>query len=391
MQARRTIQLARIFGVRISVGISWFFVLFFYIFVLTPYFHEVLRGSYTTAYLVAVASVLSFFLSLLLHELGHAFVARRNGFEVIGVELWALGGMTRTSGAPQSPGAQFRVAAAGPAVTLAVIVMGLLLGEALAQDHHFLAIATAQNRHSTPAAVWLGWVVALNALVLVLNLLPAFPLDGSQITQAVIWRLTGDRNGAARITGRIGQAFAVAIGGASLYFFTGGHLIKLEPFEAAMGLLLAMFLYQGAGAAVVQGAIGQRIDRLTVADIIDREPAVIPGDLRLLDAQEQFFARQRRPWYAVVDQARHFLGVVRPESLEREIAAGRPALAVSDVVEGESDLPMEISDEQPLEPLLRSEALGRWGGIVAVDGDGVLRGVVTVAQIRKALRVVSGR
>jgi len=390
MPVRRTIQLARVFGVRISVGISWFFVLFFYIFVLTPYFHEALGGSYTTAYLVAVASVLSFFLSLVLHELGHAFVARRNGLQVLGVELWALGGMTRTSGAPDSPGAQFRVAAAGPAVTLAVIAIGLLLGEVLAQDHHFLAIATTRNsEHSTPAAVWLGWMVALNTLVLLVNLLPAFPLDGSQITQAVIWRLTGDRNGAARITGRIGQAFAVGLGLVCLYVFTSGRLFG--PFEAAMGLLLAMFLYQGANSAVVQGAIGQRINRLTVADIIDREPAVIPGDLRLLDAQEQFFARQRRPWYAVVDQARHFLGVVRPESLEREIAAGRPALAVSDVVEGESDLPMEISDEQPLEPLLRSEALGRWGGIVAVDRDGVLRGVVTVAQIRKALRVVSGR
>ena len=156
-------------------------------------------------------------------------------------------------------------------------------------------------------------------------------------------------------------------------------------------MLLAGFLYQGGGAAVLQGAVGQRIQRLKVADIMDREPEVIPGDLRLLDAQEQFFAHQRRPWFAVVDQARHFLGVVRSERLDAEIAAGRPALSVSDVVEGESDLPMQITEDEPLEALLRSEALGRWGGVVAVDGDGVLRGVVTLAQIRKALRLASGR
>jgi predicted transcriptional regulator len=94
---------------------------------------------------------------------------------------------------------------------------------------------------------------------------------------------------------------------------------------------------------------------------------------------------------AVVDHARHFLGVVRAEVLEREIAAGRPALAVSEVVEGEHDLPLQIAEDAPLEALLRSDALGRWGCVVAVDREGVLRGVVTLARIRAALRPVSGR
>ena len=76
---RTNFQLARIFGIRIGVGISWFAVLFFFIFAVTGPFHEMLGGSRTTAYLVAVASVLSFFASLIMHELGHALVARRNG------------------------------------------------------------------------------------------------------------------------------------------------------------------------------------------------------------------------------------------------------------------------------------------------------------------------
>ena len=87
MRPRTNIQLARIFGIRIGVGVSWFVVLFFFIFVVTPYFHEVLGGSRTTAYLVAVASVMSFFASLILHELGHALVARRNGLTVAGIDL----------------------------------------------------------------------------------------------------------------------------------------------------------------------------------------------------------------------------------------------------------------------------------------------------------------
>jgi predicted transcriptional regulator len=153
--------------------------------------------------------------------------------------------------------------------------------------------------------------------------------------------------------------------------------------------VLALLLYQASGGAVVQGMLGQRIQRVTVGDIMDREPHTIPGELRLLDAQEQFFTRYREPWFAVVDQARHLLGVVRSERVDQEIAAGRPALEVSDVLE--RDLTVRIDEQEPLEALLRSEGLGRLGGMVAVDADDVVQGVVTVAQIRQALNPAAGR
>src|SRR6202022_1159831 len=113
MAPRTNFQLARVFGIRIGVGISWFFVLFIFIFAVNKPFHDMLGGSRTTAYLVAGASVLSFFASLILHELGHALVARRNGLPVAGIDLWALGGITRGSES-ENPGMEFRVAAAGP-------------------------------------------------------------------------------------------------------------------------------------------------------------------------------------------------------------------------------------------------------------------------------------
>ena len=155
-------------------------------------------------------------------------------------------------------------------------------------------------------------------------------------------------------------------------------------FLGLLTMLLAFFLYQAAGAAVVQGALGRRIQHITVADIMDREPVTIPAEVTLLDAQEQFFLRYRWPWFAVVDPARHFLGVVRQQRVESEIAAGRPALPVVDVLE--QDLPVRIGEDAPLESLLGSEGLGRLGAMVAVDEDGVLQGVVTLAQVRKALR-----
>jgi Zn-dependent protease len=382
MGVRTNFQIARIFGIRVGVGISWFVVLFFFIFATTPYFHEVLGGSSTTAYLVAVASVLSFFASLIVHELGHALVARRNGLGVVGIDLWAFGGITRTSGIVEGPGTEFRVAAAGPLATLGVIVVCILAGALLTNSGHFFEVAVGKTGvRATPALVWLSWVGTINALVLIFNLVPAFPLDGGQLAHATIWWRTGDRNRATRYTGRAGQGFALALGALGLFGLASGSSFGV------LTMVLAFFLYQAAGQAVVQGSLGQRIQGITVADIMDREPVTVPAGLTLLDAQEQFFLRYRWPWFAVVDPAQHFLGVVREARIDEEIAAGRPALSVVEVLE--PDLPVRIGVQAPLESLLGSEGLGRLGAMVAVDTDGVLQGVVTLAQVRQALRPVT--
>ena len=154
MAVRTNFQIARLFGIRVGVGVSWFVVLFFFIYVVTQPFHEMLGGSITTAYLVAVASVLGFFASLILHELGHALVARRHGLTVVGIDLWAFGGITRTSGPVEGPGTEFRVAAAGPLVTFAIIVLCVVLGAILTSSGHFLDVAVGDTSvHATPALV----------------------------------------------------------------------------------------------------------------------------------------------------------------------------------------------------------------------------------------------
>lgn len=369
------------FGIGINVGLSWFVVLFLYIIFLEQYVHELLLGPHGTAYLVTVVSALTFFLSIVLHELGHALTARRNGLAVMGIELWALGGITRTSGTTRSPGAQFMIAAAGPLATLLVIAACCIAGALAAPHQQFFDLSVAANVHTTPVGVWLKCLAMLNIVVLALNLVPAFPLDGGQMVQAVVWKATGDRNRATRATGRVGQALAVLIGVGSLYLLSKG----ME--EGVWLLLIAMFVYQGAGAAVVQGAIGQRLQQLTVADVMDREPVTVPADMTLLEAQERYFGRYQWPWFAVVDPRRHFLGLITRQRMDAELAAGRPALTAREALE--DDLRVKIDETQPLESLLRSEALARIGGMVAVDGEGTLQGVVTLAQVREALRPAS--
>jgi Zn-dependent protease/CBS domain-containing protein len=381
MGPRGNIQLARIFGIRIGVSASWFFVLFFLIYWLSEvYFKELLGGSRSTNYLVAVAGALGYFASLIVHELGHALAARRLGIPIAGIDLWFLGGLSKMRREPETAAEELKVAAAGPAMTLLLLGICVAVGTILESGRSFADVALPrQGITTTPALALIGWLGFINAMLFVFNIIPAFPLDGGRVARALIWWRSGDRNRATLITGRMGQAFALALGLLALWSLaTGGSVLAL------LTLLLAFFLYQAAGAAVLQGAIGRRIQDITVADIMDREPVTIPAEVTLLDAEEQFFRRHEWPWFAVVDPARHFLGVVRQKRVEEEIAAGRPALNVVDVLE--EDMPVRIGEEAPLESLLGSEGLGRLGAMVAVDGDGVLRGVVTLAQVRQALR-----
>jgi Zn-dependent protease len=381
MPTRRNTQLIRILGIRVGVSASWFVVLFVLIYWLSnSYFPEIMSGSRTTAYAIAVAGALGYFASLVLHEMGHALMARRLGIEVVGIDLWAFGGLSRMRREPASAGEEFKIAAAGPVVTLVLFALCLGAITLLARSGTVSDVALSSGTlKTTPALALLGWLGFINAALFVFNVVPAFPLDGGRIARALIWWRTGDRNRATQATGRTGQAFALIVGLFGLWVFATG--------ESVLGLItmvLAFFLYQAAGAAVVQGTLGRRIQDITVADIMDREPVTMPAAVTLLDAQEQFFGRYRWPWFAVVDPVGHFLGVVRQQRVEGEIAAGRPALAVVDVLE--EDMPVRIGEAAPLESLLGSEGLGRLGAMVAVDEDGVLRGVVTLAQVQGALR-----
>ncbi len=383
MRPRRNFQLARVFGIRIGVSISWFFVLFLMILYLSEYFSEIIAGSKTTAYVIAVAGALGYFVSLILHELGHALMARRLGIAIAGIDLWFFGGLSQMRREPATPGEEFKIAAAGPAVTLLLFLICVGVGSAIASGHTLTDVALTREGFSTsPGLALAGWLAFVNAILFIFNIVPAFPLDGGRIARAAIWRRTGDRNRATQATGRAGQGLAVALGVLGLVSFA-----STQSSLDLLTMLLAYFLFQAASAAVVQGAVGRRIQNIRVADIMDREPVTIPAEASLLDAQEQFFMRYRWPWFVVVDPTRRFLGVVRQQRVETEIAAGRPALPVTDVLE--PDLPVQIGEEAPLESLLGSEGLGRLGAMVAVDSDGILQGVVTLAQVRRALQPAS--
>lgn len=375
-----SIQLVRLFGIRIGASPSWFFVLFVFIYFFSDYFRSVLDGSVTQAYLVAVAAAFLFFVSLILHELGHALVARREGIAISGIDLWFFGGVAKMSSDTQSPGAEFRISAAGPLVTL--VVVGICIGlSALVQNGAALDVARlAGDAEVSPTIALLGFLGSINAMLFIFNLIPAFPLDGGRIARSVVWKITGNRNTATRASGRLGVGFAYILIGFGVFLAARGELV-----DGIWLAVLGWFIAQSARAAVVSTAFTERIDGITVADIMDAQPVAMPAATPLTQAQDEYFLRYRWDWFPVVDDGGRFLGVVREQRVDEEITAGRPALPVSDLVEVADADQWRVKSDSPLEVLLGDEQLRARGALMAVDADGILRGVVTIEQVRRAL------
>lgn len=377
MPTGSSIQLVRLFGIRIGVSYSWFFVLFLFIFLLSSRFQDALGGSETEAYGVAVAAVLLFFVSVILHELGHALEAQRSGIQVTGIDLWFFGGVAKLSRDTHSPGEEFRVAIAGPLVTLLIVAACLGIGLIVTGGDFF--DTAIMSDAADPAQLLLGFLATINAALFVFNLIPAFPLDGGRIARAVAWKLTGEKGKATRFAGRAGLLFAYLLGGLGVYLMLTG-----DVGDGLWLAVLALFLGQGARGAVMQSDIDERLEGVTVEDVMDPHPFTVPADTPLLEAAERIFAPNDWPWVAVTETDGRYVGVLHREDVDAALADGRPALPAREVV-GEEGWRFRIGVEEPLEALLGTEGLGRLGAVFAVDGDGVLRGVVTIDRVRRAL------
>jgi Zn-dependent protease/CBS domain-containing protein len=376
-----SIQLVRLFGIRIGASPSWFIVLFVFIYLLSGSFTERLDGSTTDGYLLAVAAALLFFVSLVAHELGHALTARRLGIGISGIDLWFFGGVAKMTRDTDSPGAEFKVSAAGPVVTLLVVLACLAVGSLVSGTGDFTQVVLFESAvESTPLLMLLGFLASINALLLVFNLVPAFPLDGGRLARAAVWRVTGDRGKATRVAGRMGQGFGYLLIGLALYIALATDAVLNAVWFAVLGYLLAT----AARSAVVSTAFTEHLDGITVEDIMDREPVTMPAATPALQAQEEFFERYGWDFFAVTDAEGRFVGIARHAAVQAAVAEGRPALAVSELVAGDEE-GWRVPADQPIEALLGDPGLREHGALMAVDGAGVLRGVVTLEQVRRAV------
>jgi Zn-dependent protease/predicted transcriptional regulator len=367
-----SISLGRIAGIQIGINWSWLVVFGLITWSLADgIFPDQNPGlSRSTYWAMAIAAAILFFSSLLLHELGHAFQARREGMQIDGITLWLFGGVAKFRGMFPSAGAELRIAIAGPFVSL-------LLGGV------FVLAAWRLNLPDVVdgVAAWLGYI---NLLLLAFNLLPALPLDGGRVLRAVLWQLKGEFGWATVVAANVGRAFGVLmiVGGAGMLFVQG-------TFSGIWLAFIGLFLLQAAGGELRFLSARRALEGLRVRDLMVRDPVTVGPDLTLVEFLAAVGASRRDLLYPVVDDGR-VLGLLSVEDV-----AGVPRdewghRRVRDSMLPRGTVPTLAEDEALIDALQELGDSEAERAVVVADGDRFV-GLVAAEDLLGVLQLRSRR
>ncbi|MBV9101188.1 MAG: site-2 protease family protein [Candidatus Dormibacteraeota bacterium] len=316
---------------------------------------------------VAVVAALVLIASLLAHELAHSLVARRRGVAVEGITLWVFGGVSHLRDDWQTPGTELRVAIAGPLVTL--LLCGVFVGLA------FLLTALG----APPLAIVLAqWLFTVNLLLLVFNLVPAFPLDGGRILRAAIWRLRGDRHAATVIAARAGRWFALVL------MLVGVLDFLLTADVGGIWLAVVGWFLDGAARREQQGeAVRRTLAGARVREAMTRDPVAVPGWLTVQLMLDQYTGRSAQGWFPTHGIDGRIDGLVSSLQLRRVPPPQRAARRTADVALPLTQVPRATPDDMVTDVLQRIGARRDWC-VLVFEGDDVI-GMMSPRDVARLL------
>ncbi|KAA5838074.1 CBS domain-containing protein [Saccharopolyspora hirsuta] len=324
-------------------------------------------GRAPVAYAVSgIIAALLLVCSVLAHEIAHAVVARRNGVAVEGITLWLLGGMARLRGEARTAGADFRIAAVGPATSFA---LALVFGAG--------GWAAAQLGADELVSAVLGYLAVLNAVLAVFNLVPAAPLDGGRVLRAALWAWRGDRFRAAVWSAWAGRGFGFLLIAAGI-----AEVLARSP-GGLWWVLLGLFVVNMASAEEQQARIGVALAGITVGDVMSGPVDTAPAEQTV----EQFFREaavaHRHSTLPVLDEHGRPRGLVTLHDLREVPVQARSGTPLHQVARPLAELPVAEPGEPLALVLPRMTEAGR--GRVLVCAGGELRGIISPSDIARVL------
>lgn len=357
------LSLGRILGVR--VGVSWglLAVSAFFTFTLAvSQYPDAFPGRGSTQYwLAAVATTVLFACSILVHELGHAVVARGEGVGVDGVTLWMFGGVARLTSLPRSAGAEARIALAGPAAT----------GVAAGAFWLLATLSQADDRASIAASMF-DWLSRTNLLLLGLNLLPALPLDGGRVLGATVWRVTGRRSTGDTTAARAGWLIGGLLG---IY---GIVLTRRGQPEGLWAVLIALFVLSSSRDHERYRSASQRWQGRSVRDAMRPDPPVVEDWMNIEALFQHLHAQAawgRHDVFPVRDRGGEIVGVVRLGAALAVPEAQRRNVTMAELAEPRRDVPV-VSADDALANVVANHPEVHHGSVMVVDAEGRVVGVL---------------
>ncbi len=367
---RREIELGHIAGIQLAIDYSWVIIFLLVLWSLTAgYFPYRTPGYGWGAYLlVGLVATLLFFASVLTHELAHALVGNRLGHEVKRITLFLFGGMAHLSGEPRSAKAELAIAAVGPLTSFALGAAFWLVSAglgALGAD----ALWTAMFRY----------LAFINVALAVFNLLPGYPLDGGRLLRAYLWQRSGNLRAASSRAANWGGGIAVGLMVLGALQIFGGALIG-----GLWLIFIGMFL-RGAARASYQGVVMQQaLAQARVADVMVRDPVLLPPDTTVQDAIEEYFLRYGYGGFPVGEED-VVAGVLSLAMVQRCPPAERAARTVREIMRP-LDATLTVTPDTPVADALQAMANGDTGRLLVLDHTR-LAGLITRAGILRFVQL----
>ncbi|MBX9258779.1 site-2 protease family protein [Desmonostoc muscorum CCALA 125] len=363
-----TIRVGNLFGIPFYIHPSWFLVLglvtWSYSSGLAAQFPQLSAG---LALLLGLMTALMLFASVVAHELGHSFVAIRQGIDVKSITLFIFGGLASLEKESKTPGEAFWVAIAGPLVSL--LLFGIVT-----------AIGTTTSV-SGPLAAILGVLAAVNLALALFNLIPGLPLDGGNILKALVWKITGNPYKGVTFASRVGQIFGwVAILSGIV------PLLLFGSFANFWNLLVGFFLLQNAGNAAQFARVQEKLTGLTAEDAVTADSPVVSANLTLREfADERVVSGQNWHRFLVTDDDGQLVGAMAIDNLRTIPTALWSETQVKQVMRPITES-TTVQSDQPLLEVMQLLEQQNVSVLPVIRDNGVLVGILEKAAIIRLLQ-----
>lgn len=335
---RSTIRLGRLMGIPVGLDTSWFIIFVLITLSLAGYFRG-LHPTWSPAlhWSVGLATSLLFFVSVVLHELGHSVVAIHYRIPVLSITLFVFGGVARIAREPRRPAHEFWIAIAGP------ITSYLLAG--------IFYLSYALTLHfSEPVGALCQYLASINAILATFNLVPGFPLDGGRIARAIIWGVTANFVRATRIATRMGQVVAYGF----IVYGVGIVLLQGNFFGGLWLAFIGWFLLTAARESYAQVAVREVLKGIQARDVMASDCLTISPSLRLTEFVEAYVLPSGRRCFLVVDGNR-LLGLMTLHEVRAVERDRWPATTVAEAMTPAERLKWVGPDDEIMDILERME------------------------------------
>lgn len=366
-----TFRIGTLAGADVLVSSTWFVIAGLIALLVAPRIEQVQPDLGALKYVAGLAFAVILYLSVLLHEASHAYVARHYGYRVTSITLHFLGGMTAIDSEARRPRQEFWIAVVGPFTSL--VVGAAAVGLWFVTPDGLLLVAVEG-------------LAGANLLVGALNLVPGLPLDGGRVLKAAVWGVTGDPHRGSIVAGWSGRVVAGLV---LLWPVAQDALfgVAADVIDYLLAFVIALFLWTGATAAINSARVRRKLP-LLVARSLARRTLAVPADLPLAEAVRRAQDAEAGGIVTVTSGGAP-VGVVNEAALLATPVDRRPWVATSTVARelGEGlRLPADLSGEALVRAITRTPATE----YLLLEPDGSIYGVLTTADVDRAFREAGG-